>query len=682
MELPVNPVTGRKYEINGRIFRYAGDNVYQAIQPRETDPIYQQEKVDIVFKKQLENYLRKDEFDFNILQTKPAYVIEKKRSEISFHGDYISIPFLDIKSDSNGDDAYRHKIIPRNLYVKIDDFFLETDPLVAYPYFRGNTNVVNMENCIYLKDVQGLISKNSNFEGFKFSFDLDVLEFTKDFLYGGNLPIRKNAIILDESQLDHSLDMVKVIHSIYKGRREIVNSRTDINTSVNDKLQPYYYYKKQANISTRPYSNGAVNESHGKNGYILKACAHYNNSPKRRDITNAPNEFLEVIAVSAKYTNTANVDTPTTTYFQSSYGYGVEFFIPYEKQIIDTLFPSKNIEERFKITAIDVAAKEIILSGKAWGSRESLCFAGDEVLLLYPDGTEQHVAIESVVNDVKFKLTETPNALPASGATYLVQKVTVGCFMHYTPQQSPTCNIVAAQAAMIQDATSAENALVREAMRMTASNSTVTTVDGKKVYEKHWDMFRGFGYPRVDLAIEYIRDNYIDDREWKDSVVNAYPKGNSLISHSDLLSENYVTAEMLRRLASVVLRRNNRNLLLDSSRIVENSAYLIAQYHLAIKPKAGERYKISIWGSLGDDKSRFLVYNSGGSTQIEYFLKRQENNFYDAEFAWVDNGINTYLNIYAYPNSGSSQSIIRKIKLEKVEDDWLPAPEDLGIKID
>lgn len=122
---------------------------------------------------------------------------------------------------------------------------------------------------------------------------------------------------------------------------------------------------------------------------------------------------------------------------------------------------------------------------------------------------------------------------------------TIAEIFNSTPQESATCSIIAAKFALIQDFTDANWQLVREAARMTASNSTVTTVNGKKVYTPNWDMKRGFGIIDVQKAVEYIQDNYSNNEEYKDSCIPALPRINPLLKLKDLDDDNPISKKML-----------------------------------------------------------------------------------------------------------------------------------------
>lgn len=114
----------------------------------------------------------------------------------------------------------------------------------------------------------------------------------------------------------------------------------------------------------------------------------------------------------------------------------------------------------------------------------------------------------------------------------------------------------------------------------------------------------------------------------------------------------------------------SNNILLKSDVAVESSAYRLQMYNFAEgqAPQAGDDVTITVWGELGDGKTMFSAYNSGGYVRVGYFSKISDN-LYNLQTTWVtENGnntaTNTYLNIYAYPSDVTATSRIDKIKLE------------------
>lgn len=116
------------------------------------------------------------------------------------------------------------------------------------------------------------------------------------------------------------------------------------------------------------------------------------------------------------------------------------------------------------------------------------------------------------------------------------------------------------------------------------------------------------------------------------------------------------------------------NLLKKSNVVVENANYLIAKYDLAEKPTVGEDYTLTIWGELGEGKSYFSAFNSGGYVGLAQ-LKKVKEGVYSASFKWKNEYANSYGSkwigddtkvwVYAIDSTVVSNSTIEKIKLEK-----------------
>jgi phage minor structural protein len=115
------------------------------------------------------------------------------------------------------------------------------------------------------------------------------------------------------------------------------------------------------------------------------------------------------------------------------------------------------------------------------------------------------------------------------------------------------------------------------------------------------------------------------------------------------------------------------NMLLKSNVGVENDKYNINNYDLSGDFVVGEDYTLTIWGKLGEDRTRFDFYNSESYVRLEGATEISQG-VYSVSFKWKDtreyNGVvhkgdNSKLLVYAYPSGGKSTSRIDKIKLEK-----------------
>lgn len=128
-----------------------------------------------------------------------------------------------------------------------------------------------------------------------------------------------------------------------------------------------------------------------------------------------------------------------------------------------------------------------------------------------------------------------------------------------------------------------------------------------------------------------------------------------------------------------------RNLLLGSGKEVSNSNYNIANYWLTEQIPEGTQVTVTIWGELGEGKSAFVLYNSGGLVSLigiegETFVNGKASQTFNWEVK-NDNHTsnNTYIEVYAFTNSVNATSTIHKIKLEygDLSTEWTPAWEDI-----
>lgn len=132
-----------------------------------------------------------------------------------------------------------------------------------------------------------------------------------------------------------------------------------------------------------------------------------------------------------------------------------------------------------------------------------------------------------------------------------------------------------------------------------------------------------------------------------------------------------------------------RNLVKNSNPDATDSNYLHL-FKITEAPKFGDDVVVTLWGELGQGRTDFAVYNSEGWGELAK-LKKVSDGIYQAQFKWADNTYtgrdkttNVNLNVYAYPNSATSNNTIKKVKFERgtIGTDWTPAPEDVGIEVD
>lgn len=124
-----------------------------------------------------------------------------------------------------------------------------------------------------------------------------------------------------------------------------------------------------------------------------------------------------------------------------------------------------------------------------------------------------------------------------------------------------------------------------------------------------------------------------------------------------------------------------RNLLLGSGKEVSNSNYNIADYWLAEQIPNGAQVTLTLWGEIYQDKTDISIYNSGG-TVYETKIDKDKIINGKASVTWnwiVGDSSNTFVRVYASPNSITGISTIHKIKLEygDLSTEWTPAWEDI-----
>ena len=124
-----------------------------------------------------------------------------------------------------------------------------------------------------------------------------------------------------------------------------------------------------------------------------------------------------------------------------------------------------------------------------------------------------------------------------------------------------------------------------------------------------------------------------------------------------------------------------KNLLLGSGTKVSNSNYIFSNYWLSEQIPNGTQVTLTLWGEIYQDKTDISIYNSGG-TVYETKIDKDKIINGKASVTWnwvVGNSSNTFVRVYASPNSVTGISTIHKIKLEygDISTEWSPAWEDI-----
>ena len=170
-------------------------------------------------------------------------------------------------------------------------------------------------------------------------------------------------------------------------------------------------------------------------------------------------------------------------------------------------------------------------------------------------------------------------------------------------------------------------------------------------------------------------------RDWEEGATLALEKLSDGAAAQTKWNQGAETAiDALARIMGLNL--GGRNLLKKSNVNVSNEAYnTVRAYFGDSVPEDGEEITISLKGSLGEGKTSFGFYNSGGNTYVggAPASERDSNGVYKVVTKWKSNSSNSYLNVYAMPGSVTATSTIEWVKLERGNKatDWSPAPEDI-----
>ncbi len=132
------------------------------------------------------------------------------------------------------------------------------------------------------------------------------------------------------------------------------------------------------------------------------------------------------------------------------------------------------------------------------------------------------------------------------------------------------------------------------------------------------------------------------------------------------------------------LKVGGRNLLKQSAPDADYG--YLARFALAEAPAVGEDVTVILWGELGADRTGIGIFNSRGWDEL-FRLTKVSDGLWRGTGKWAlatsgnnagDQADNTHLNVYFYLRTGTSQSHVSRIKLERgtLGTDWTPAPED------
>ena len=139
-----------------------------------------------------------------------------------------------------------------------------------------------------------------------------------------------------------------------------------------------------------------------------------------------------------------------------------------------------------------------------------------------------------------------------------------------------------------------------------------------------------------------------------------------------------------------LLYTQSRNLLRNSNPNISNANYM-HRFELTEAPKVGEKFTVTLWGSMGADRTGIAIYNTQGYDEL-IRLRQIADGVYQGTGVWglPMNGStprtpnNTHMNVYFYPHTGTSVNTISRVKMEmgEVGSGWSPSPEEVIARLD
>ncbi len=422
-------------------------------------------------------------------------------------------------------------------------------PIIHYPSAEA-WNVEPYQG-FYIRDAEGLLRQEAEFDFIKLSYDIIISGITQDtgFHYDSKKEFLGENVISDHDTGDtyHAKAMKKTFEAVYPTfEGDYIDTNLDPltnNSSLQTKYTPKYCELKNANLVIRPFSGGAKEEQQGSNPNILSVASHSDNIFIRRDITpNAETFLTNTIAVGARIND-------NTTQSGASYGFGIEFFEEANLTSLNANYPDTTFPVVHAwITTLETDRTLVNLSN---GGQNLPEFQVGTVVRFFDNVSYNLTRTVTQINTYPQIKVDTPLDVLPGGTVYMEYQGHLGTLWHsklyldyptnLQPvsaiyEESPTCAIVAAKLKKIKMQTGASWQIVREAARATASNATA------------WDMYRGFGIINVTAAITYINTNYINNTSYRAQLAEKaeFDKGLSpFLQFTDLLPNTPVTKKML-----------------------------------------------------------------------------------------------------------------------------------------
>ena len=311
------------------------------------------------------------------------------------------------------------------------------------------------------------------------------------------------------SDISHSNKTQVIFNYVTKNFRDRCNSYESYKTApyngfVNDELAACKFLK--ADIVYTPYVNAAKWTNTDNENFILTVGSHYDNDGQgthtigennnRHDITADANTFLsDSIAVSARR------DTPELFKNSTSEGFGMEFFEDCSSEVLDPLYPDKDIPTAF---AELLSEDGINITSNVHLNFSQYLMVGEAITIRYTGdpNTWETTTVSEIVsgNHIRVSKAITPITVPN---IYGWHDVTLGSFIG-GQAQSWAVPLAAGKLKVIKMTTMSDWDTVRAAARATAKRNPTGIPE---IDNSNWDIYRGFGCIDVQAAINYINNN-------------------------------------------------------------------------------------------------------------------------------------------------------------------------------
>ena len=306
----------------------------------------------------------------------------------------------------------------------------------------------------------------------------------------------------------HSYKNQVIFNYVTKNFRDRCTSYESYKTSpyngfVNNELAACKFLK--ADIVYTPYVDAAKWTNTDNENFILTVGSHYDNDGhgvhtvgddnNRHDITADANTFLsDSIAVSARR------DTPELFKNSTSEGFGMEFFEDCSPEVLDQLYPDKDIPTAF---AELLSEDGINITSNVHLNFSQYLSVGEVITIRYTSApnTWETTTVSEIVSGNHIRVSQAITPITVHDI-YGWHDVTLGSFVG-GQAQSWAVPLVAGKLKVIKMTTMSDWDTVRAAARATAKRNPTGIPE---IDNTNWDMYRGFGCIDVQAAIAYINN--------------------------------------------------------------------------------------------------------------------------------------------------------------------------------